>query len=73
MVIRLPGAFAWVFLPRFGCDNSSRDLKVEERPAEESHAEQQRLSKPVKFPENRKEFWDKCRKLGLEKHFKLHE
>jgi|LSQX01.3.fsa_nt_gb hypothetical protein len=35
--------------------------------------EQQRLSKPVKFPENRKEFWDKYRKLGSEDYLKLYK
>jgi len=51
----------------------SHDLNTEERPAKEALAEQQRLSSPVKFPENRKEFWDKYRRLGLENYFKLNE
>jgi coenzyme F420-reducing hydrogenase beta subunit len=40
-------------------------MKYEKRPMEEELAEQQRLSEPVKFPENRKKFWDEYRKSGL--------
>lgn len=43
----------------------SDDLKYEKRPKEEELAEQQRLSKPIKFPEGRKNFWDEYRKHGL--------
>lgn len=44
----------------------SEELKYEKRPKEESLAEQQRLSEPVKFPESRNKFWDDYRKYGFE-------
>lgn len=47
-------------------DKCSVDLKYEKRPKEESLAEQQRLSEPIKFPENRKKFWDDYKKYGFE-------
>lgn len=46
-------------------EKCSQALITEERSAKESLMEQQRLSEPVKFPKNRKEFWDKYRKFGL--------
>ena len=44
----------------------NEELKYEKRPKEESLAEQQRLSGPVKFPESRKKFWDDYKKFGFE-------
>lgn len=44
-------------------------LMTEERAAKEALAEQQRLSRPVKYTENRKEFWDNYKKHGLESCF----
>lgn len=47
-------------------EKCSEELKYEKRPKEESLAEQQRLSEPVKFPESRKKFWDDYRKYGFD-------
>lgn len=47
-------------------EKCSADLKYEKRPKEESLAEQQRLSEPIKFPESRNKFWDDYRKYGFE-------
>ncbi len=47
-------------------EKCSVDLKYEKRPKEESLAEQQRLSEPIKFPESRKKFWKLYRKYGFE-------
>ncbi|AOY76932.1 Coenzyme F420 hydrogenase/dehydrogenase, beta subunit C-terminal domain [Clostridium formicaceticum] len=46
-------------------EKCSDELKYEKRPKEESLAEQQRLSEPVKFPESRKKFWEDYRKYGF--------
>lgn len=40
-------------------------MRLGERPLAENTAEQQRLSCPVEFPENRAEFWKKFRREGL--------
>ena len=40
-------------------------MRLVERPLAENTAEQQRLSRPVEFPENRAEFWKKFRRGGL--------
>ena len=40
-------------------------MRLVERPLAENTAEQQRLSRPVEFPENRAEFWEKFRREGL--------
>lgn len=47
-------------------EKCSKELKYEHRPKEESLAEQQRLSEPVQFPEDRSKFWDDYRKHGFE-------
>ncbi|MBU5484380.1 Coenzyme F420 hydrogenase/dehydrogenase, beta subunit C-terminal domain [Clostridium sp. MSJ-11] len=43
----------------------SDTIKYEKRAKEESLAEQQRLSGPIEFPEDRKEFWEEYQKFGL--------
>ncbi|WP_338133629.1 Coenzyme F420 hydrogenase/dehydrogenase, beta subunit C-terminal domain [Clostridium tetani] len=43
----------------------SDTIKYEKRAKEESLAEQQRLSGPIEFPEDRKEFWEQYQKFGL--------
>ncbi|WP_317724488.1 Coenzyme F420 hydrogenase/dehydrogenase, beta subunit C-terminal domain [Clostridium tetani] len=43
----------------------SATIKYEKRAKEESLAEQQRLSGPIEFPEDRKEFWEQYQKFGL--------
>lgn len=44
----------------------SKELKYEKRPKEESLTEQQRLSEPVQFPEDRDKFWNDYREHGFE-------
>lgn len=44
----------------------NEELKYEKRPKEESLAEQQRLSEPVQFPDDRSKFWDDYKKHGFE-------
>ncbi|MEW9094594.1 MAG: Coenzyme F420 hydrogenase/dehydrogenase, beta subunit C-terminal domain [Clostridiaceae bacterium] len=43
----------------------STTLKYEKRAKEESLEEQQRLSGPIEFPKDRKEFWEEYQKFGL--------
>ena len=45
-------------------------MRLDERPLAENTAEQQRLSRPVEFPETRVEFWEKFRRAGLEEALK---
>lgn len=47
-------------------EECSKNIHFEKRPAEESLNEQQRLREPVKFPENREQFWNDYRKYGFE-------
>lgn len=46
-------------------EQSNIDLIYEERPKEESLAEQKRLSEPVVFPSGRSQFWDDYRRHGF--------
>ncbi|KGK86737.1 Coenzyme F420 hydrogenase/dehydrogenase, beta subunit C-terminal domain [Clostridium sp. HMP27] len=46
-------------------EKCSDALKYEKRPKEESLTEQQRLSEPVQFPEDRHKFWEDYREHGF--------